>query len=149
MFYLREGSLAQEDDVPSQDWYSWALSETGIRIKLTAFCFLNLHTIAYNHPPALFWHEVNLRLPCTVKEWDASNSVQWLFATQDAPIEQRRFPDALRALLSPDEPASKTQPAPSPYGNLVLLHGLLQRIYLIRQLATTPAIEEDEIAKLQ
>lgn len=149
LYCLRTDSLTDNDEVFNQDWYSWALSETRIRVKLMAFCFFNLHTITYNHPPVLFWHEVNLRLPCTVKEWHATENIHWVIARQEVLIEQRRFPEALKALLSSNRQTSQIQPAPSPFGNYVLLHGLLQRIYLVRQLAVTPTLPEDDIAKLQ
>ncbi|KAH7012627.1 uncharacterized protein B0I36DRAFT_378351 [Microdochium trichocladiopsis] len=145
MFCLREDGLTDEDEMSNQDWSLWALSETRIRIKAMAFCFLNLHTIAYDHPPVLFWHEVDLKLPCTVREWHAMEEFQWLLARQEVVNEQRRFPESLKALLSSDGQTPQMQPAPSPLGNYVLLHGLLQRIYLIRQIAVTPILREEDI----
>ncbi|RGP63927.1 c2h2 type zinc finger domain [Fusarium sporotrichioides] len=124
MFWLREDSLVDKDEIISQDWYTWAQSETRIRVKLMAFCFFNLHTIAYNYQPILFWHEVNLRLPCTVREWHAMEGFQWLLARQEI------------------------HPAPSPFGNYVLLHGLLQRIHLVRQLAIAPTLQNEDVIEL-
>ncbi|KAG7428684.1 hypothetical protein Forpi1262_v009408 [Fusarium oxysporum f. sp. raphani] len=148
MFCLREDGLTEEDEMSNQDWSLWALSETRIRIKAMAFCFLNLHTIAYDQPPVLFWHEVDLKLPCTVREWHAMEEFQWLLARQEVVNEQRRFPESLKALLSSDGQTPQMQPAPSPLGNYVLLHGLLQRIYLIRQIAVTPILREEDIINL-
>ncbi|KAH6648876.1 hypothetical protein BKA67DRAFT_576115 [Truncatella angustata] len=148
MYCLRGDGLTDEDETSYQDWYSWALSETRIRVKLMAFCFLNLHTIAYDHPPVLFWHDVDLKLPCTVREWYATEDIYWVLARQEVLNEQRRFPESLKALLSSDGQASQIQPAPSPFGNYVLLQGLLQRIYLVRQLAITPNLPEEDIVKL-
>lgn len=149
MFYLREDGLANKDETSHQDWYSWVQSETRIRVKLMAFCFLNLHTIAYNHQPVLFWHEVNLRLPCTVREWHAMESSQWLLARREITSEQNPFIEALKALLSSDAQMSQIRPTPSPFGNYALLHGLLQRIYLVRQLAIAPTLREDDMIELQ
>jgi hypothetical protein len=149
MFCLRGDGLTDNNENSSQDWSSWALAETRTRVKFMTFCFLNLHTIAYNHPPVLFWHEVDLKLPCTVREWHATGALQWLLARQEVVDEQRRFPESLKALLSSDGQTSQIQPVPSPFGNYVLLHGLLQRIYLIRQLAITPTLEEEDIVKLR
>lgn len=149
VFCLREDGLIDNNKMPSQDWHLWAQEEIRIRVKLMAFCFLNLHTVAYNHPPVLFWHEVDLKLPCTVREWHATEGFQWLLARQVVVDEQRHFPVSLKELLSSDGQASQNQPAPSPFGNYVLLHGLLQRIYLIRQLAVTPSLQEEDIVKLQ
>ncbi|KAJ6438186.1 Alternative oxidase [Purpureocillium lavendulum] len=148
IFCLRDDGLGDDNEIPGQDWHSWAASETRIRIKLMAFCFLNLHTIAYDHPPALFWHEVNLRLPCTVEEWHAADPARWFQSLEQVTERQRCFPEALKQLLSMDGQAAQIQPAPSPFGNYVLLHGLIQRIHLIRQLTGPSALEEEDITKL-
>ncbi|KAI6764233.1 hypothetical protein HG530_008022 [Fusarium avenaceum] len=148
MFWLREDSLVDKNEILSQDWYTWAKSETRIRVKLMAFCFFNLHTIAYNHQPVLFWHEVNLRLPCTVREWHATESFQWLLARQEVTNEQRPFLESLKVLLRTDTRISQIHPAPSPFGNYVLLHGLLQRIHLIRQLAIAPTLHDEDVIEL-
>jgi hypothetical protein len=149
MFWLREDNLVNKDEITSQDWYTWAQSETRIRVKLMAFCFFNLHTIAYNYQPVLFWHEVDLRLPCTVREWHATESFQWLLARQEVPNEQRPFLESLNLLLRSDMELSQIHPAPSPFGNYVLLHGLLQRIHLVRQLTISPALQDEDVIELQ
>ncbi|KIL87808.1 hypothetical protein FAVG1_08687 [Fusarium avenaceum] len=148
MFWLREDSHIDKDEIISPDWHTWAKSETRIRVKLMAFCFFNLHTIAYNHQPVLFWHEVNLRLPCTVREWHAMESFQWLLARQEVTNEQRPFLESLNVLLRSDIEISQIHPAPSPFGNYVLLHGLLQRIHLVRQLAIAPTLQDKDIIQL-
>lgn len=149
IFWLREDSPLDKDEIISQDWCTWALSETRIRVKLMAFCFLNLHTIAYNYQPVLFWHEVNLRLPCTVREWHAMESFQWLLARQEVINEQKPFLESLKVLFSSDAEMPQIHPAPSPFGNYVLLHGLLQRIHLVRQLAIAPTLQDEDIFELQ
>jgi hypothetical protein len=149
MFWLRKDGVVNNDETSHQDWYSWVQLETRIRVKLMAFCFFNLHTIAYNHHPVLLWHEIDLRLPCTVREWHAMESFQWLLARQEVTNEQRHFVESLKALLGSDAEMSQIHPAPSPFGNYALLHGLLQRIYLVRQLAITPTLRHEDIIELQ
>ncbi|CAJ0544975.1 Ff.00g084850.m01.CDS01 [Fusarium sp. VM40] len=148
IFWLRQDSRVYKDEIMSQDWCTWARAETRIRIKLMAFCFFNLHTIAYNHQPVLLWHEVNLKLPCTVREWHATESFQWLLARQEVTNEQRPFLESLEVLLRSDTGMSQIHPAPSPFGNYVLLHGLLQRIHLVRQLAIAPTLQEEDVTEL-
>ncbi|KAE8410612.1 fungal-specific transcription factor domain-containing protein [Aspergillus pseudocaelatus] len=115
------------------DWQTWIGLEFARRVKFSAFCFLNIHSIAYNVPPILLVHDINLRLPCSNQEWLARDETEWISARQTVPQEQSLFPDALAILLGRLKQASRVEPVPSPMANYVLLHGLLQCILLARQ----------------
>ncbi|KAM0276786.1 hypothetical protein ACHAQH_006375 [Verticillium albo-atrum] len=135
-------------------WEAWVQEESARRAKLIAFSFLHTHSIAYNVYPVLRSNEINLRLPCSTKEWKASTAAQWQVARRETPKQQLFFQHALSLLLKKaDDGTGAVDPIPTPLGNYVLLHGLLQRIYIVRDLslpvmdqsAQLPAEEVDKL----
>ncbi|KAL1865062.1 hypothetical protein VTK73DRAFT_5517 [Phialemonium thermophilum] len=150
---LRDIGLSEEDESdfaydhgePQAAWLTWVAHESVRRAKLISFSFLHIHSIAYNVYPVLRSNEIRLRLPSSTREWKASNATQWLKARQETAKEQLGFQDALAMLLRKSEGASPLDPIPTPLGNYLLLHGLLQRIYIVRDL-TAPVL--DHVASL-
>ncbi|KAJ5984562.1 hypothetical protein N7481_006661 [Penicillium waksmanii] len=134
---LRRSGL-QEIHQPSttehMDWLRWAKSESIRRTKLAAFSFVDMYSIAYNNYPPIRNHEVKLRLPCPTRVWNASNAMDWLEAYRVAGADQLFYHDALSLLLRNSASAPALSPVPSPLGNYYLLHGLIQRIHIIREL---------------
>lgn len=160
---LRDTGLDEDDDddggnsASSLDsrWHSWIERESCRRSKLIAFSFLHTHSIAYNSYPVLRSNEVNLRLPCSTKEWKASSARQWQAASREAPKQQLYFQEALCLLLKKSKNLSAPlDPIPTPLGNYVLLHGLLQRIHIVRDLSlpvagTNAALPSEEVETLE
>lgn len=135
-------------------WRAWVERESNRRSKLIAFSFLHTHSIAYNVYPVLRSNEVNLRLPCSTKEWKASNPMQWQVARNEVPDQQLYFQQALSILLKNKDSSAHLSPIPTPLGNYVLLHGLLQRIHIVRDLSlpvmsNTAALPAEEVEKLE
>jgi hypothetical protein len=121
---------------------------------LIAFSILHTHSIAYNVYPTLRSNEVNLRLPCSTKEWKASSAALWHAATKENQKPQLYFKDALSLLLKNRNEGAPLDPIPTPLGNYVLLHGLLQRIHIVRDLSlpvmsNTAALPREEVEKLE
>lgn len=115
-------------------WDQWVQLESARRTKLVAFCYINVHSIAYNVHPLLWSNEMHLRLPCCTPQWQATSAAQWSALRRDNKEDQMPFQQALAVLLQ--GPTSETvQPIPSPIGNYILLHALLQRIHVVRQLS--------------
>ncbi|GAB1731558.1 hypothetical protein NU195Hw_g7019t2 [Hortaea werneckii] len=138
----------------NREWRQWAADESVRRTKLIAFTFLHTHSIAYNVYPVLRSNEVNLRLPCTTKEWNAPNAALWHGCRRETRKPQLLFQEALSLLLRNRDDASPLEPIPTPLGNYVLLHGLLQRIHILRDLSVpimskTAALPIEEIRKLE
>lgn len=158
---LDEPTVAEEQHgtqatTPSQtSWLSWSKQESARRAKLIAFSFIHIHSVAYNVYPALRSNEVHLRLPCSTKEWRASSAGQWETARSETPKQQLNFQEALSLLLrNVDESAPPLDPIPTPLGNYLLLHGLLQRIYIVRDLSLPlmdqgASLPQDEVEKLE
>lgn len=116
------------------EWLHWVKDESIRRTKLAAFSFVDMYSIAYNNYPPIRNHEVKLRLPCETKLWKASNVKEWLAAYRVAGSDQLFFNDALSLLLRDSDSPPALNPMPSPLGNYFLLHGLIQRIHIIREL---------------
>lgn len=120
---------------PPTDWYEWADQESTRRTKLIAFCFIHIHSVAYNAYPSLRSSEIHMRLPCSTKEWTAKNAADWEAAQRDRGPQQLFFQDALTLLLQKSRSAVPLDPLPAPLGNYMLLHGLLQRIHIVSELS--------------
>ncbi|KAJ5689182.1 hypothetical protein N7462_003574 [Penicillium macrosclerotiorum] len=136
--HLREAGLSEsypDSRVASQDWYEWADQESIRRTKLISFCFIHIHSVAYNAYPSLRSNEIHMRLPCSTKEWTANNAIEWEVAQRDRGPQQLLFQDALTLLLQKSRSAVPLEPIPSPLGNYMLLHGLLQRIHIVSELS--------------
>lgn len=144
---LRESGLVEVNipDSDKLDWQTWLRLELDRRVKLFAFAFLNLQSIAYNLPPILLSHEINLRLPCTCEEWRAVDETNWRQFRRDIPREQSLFQDALAFLLSGKDAPSSIKPIPSPSASIIMIHGLLHRILLSRQASLSGVVSSDQL----
>ncbi|OQE24903.1 hypothetical protein PENFLA_c009G08790 [Penicillium flavigenum] len=156
--HLREAGLTEDttrsDSRAPLDWYEWADQESARRTKLIAFCFIHVHSIAYNAYPSLRSNEIHLRLPCSTREWTASTAAEWEVAQRERGPQQLFFQDALTLLLQKSRSAKPLDPIPAPLGNYILLHGLLQRIHLVSELSLpngnhSTTLPTEELNKLE
>lgn len=115
----------------TNDWETWVRNEGSIRTKLIAYCYFNLCSIAYNQPPVLVTSEINMPLPGPSRLWRAENAWQWREARQSIPHMDIPFQDALTRLLS--RPNGGTLNMLSTLSNYVMIHALIQHIYLLKQ----------------
>ncbi|KAF5858885.1 hypothetical protein ETB97_003591 [Aspergillus alliaceus] len=155
---LREFGMTENITVtPRQSpmqWHEWAEEESIRRTRFISFCFVHIHSIAYNIYPVLRSSEVYLRLPCSTKEWKATTAQEWELAQKEAGRQQLFFQDALALLLQPSRTTVLLDPIPAPLGNYILLHGLLQRIHLVSELSLptgdqTFSLPTEELNKLE
>lgn len=142
------------DTEPHAAWLDWVRRESTRRAKLIAFSFLHIHTVAYDTYPVLRSNEIHLRLPCSTREWKAPTAAHWGTVGREMRKEQLLFQDALSLLLRNVDGAAPLDPIPTPLGNYVLLHGLLQRIYIVRDLSLpladqTASLPSHEVEKLE
>ncbi|KAL0940296.1 C2H2 transcription factor [Colletotrichum truncatum] len=145
---VRESGLTEKQPNDGDDWHEWARIESDRRVKLSAFCFLNLQSLVFNVPPVLLGNEIQLRLPVTCNEWLAPGSAKWRQARSQA-VPVTSFQEAFVALIQPD-PGKIL--ATSPFGNFVLMHALLQRLVVSRQLCLDPqgpGLSSHEVAKFE
>jgi hypothetical protein len=133
---VRECGLEEAEqplNANTADWHFWIQEETDRRVKLFSFAFLNLQSIVFDTSPVILAGEINVRLPCSCLEWIAPNEQKWnLVRRRPDHREQMLFQDALcHVMKNPQDPSSKdTQPVPSPLANYILIHAIIQRIFL-------------------
>ncbi|KAK0117895.1 hypothetical protein ONS95_012212 [Cadophora gregata] len=150
---IREHGLQTVECSESQlRWEDWVLFESDRRTKCIAYCFFNLHSIAYDNPPILRTSELKLNLPHSAEEWRAASAEDWESAKRSSSQVALSFHHALSKLFSTDE---EDLPPISSLGNYVLIHAIIQQIYIIRQASTIsiPAaingsLQAAEISKL-
>lgn len=121
--------MAARQEAPTT-WEDWIGYESVIRTKYIVFCFFNLHSIVYDIPPLLLNSEISMPLPCSTAEFKAESGAGWrdARAKADPPAQ---FQEGLRQLFSRD---SETTPGcHSSLGNYVLIHAIIQHIYMVRQ----------------
>lgn len=155
--HLRDIGLTEPQVDPrgsSLDWYEWADQESTRRTKLIAFCFIHIHSVAYNVYPSLRSSEIHMRLPCSTKEWIANNAAEWEIAQRDRGPQQLFFQDALTLLFQKSRSTVPLDPIPAPLGNYMLLHGLLQRIHMVSELSLpngnqTTTLPTEELNKIE
>ncbi|KAL7785693.1 fungal-specific transcription factor domain-containing protein [Trichoderma afarasin] len=150
---LRE-TVGPNSSSANLSWTEWSEQESVRRTKLVSFTFIHVHSIAYNVYPALRSNEIYLRLPCSTREWNAQTAAQWQAARRDVKAEQLHYQDALSRLLTNSGSNAHINPTPAPLGNYILLHGLLQRIHLIRELSLSAldystALPDEELNKIE
>ncbi|EAW12714.1 C2H2-type zinc finger protein [Aspergillus clavatus NRRL 1] len=155
---LREFGLTENITVTPRHspmhWHEWAEEESVRRTRLVSFCFVHVHSIAYNIYPVLRSSEVHLRLPCSTQEWKATTASEWEVAQKEIISQQLFFQDALALLLQNSRTPVMLNPIPTPLGNYILLHGLLQRIHLVSELSIpngdqTFSLPTEELNKLE
>ncbi|KAF5844137.1 hypothetical protein GGP41_001050 [Bipolaris sorokiniana] len=130
---IQEGHGSDVSNTPSQDeWISWVCSESERRTKLAAYSFLNLHSIVYNIAPKLMTAQMgNVFLPSPESHWQAIDTSSWLAARQKEQHYEVDFRTAFANLFC-EWPASESLCKSSTFGNYVLIHGIVQQIFLSR-----------------
>ena len=113
------------------DWEAWIRLEGATRTKLIAFCFFNLCSAAYNMPPLLFTSELNLYLPLRSRLWRAESAWQWQELRQSTAIAEITVHEAFSRLFGRTNQVVPSQL--SSLGNYVLIHALLQHVFLLKQ----------------
>ncbi|OAA51850.1 Transcription factor [Metarhizium rileyi] len=129
---IREESLNVETSPSSiNEWETWIRLEGSNRTKLIAFCFFNLCSTAYNVPPLLLTAELDVYMPVRSRLWRAESAWQWQELRQVTPVADVSVFGAFSRLFG-----RTTQGLPnhlSALGHYILIHALIQHIYLLKQ----------------
>ncbi|TDZ39440.1 hypothetical protein C8035_v003390 [Colletotrichum spinosum] len=131
MLVHNEGLVAETSPAVAPDWETWIRLEGATRTKLIAYCFFNLCSIAYDMPPLLFTSRLGLFLPAPSRLWRAESAWHWQEARQTYPSVEISVQDAFARLFG--RSPQGLPPHMSSLGNYVLIHALLQHIYLLKQ----------------
>jgi len=125
---VRESGISEPDEMPQDiDWLTWVAAETKRRTIFGAYVAINLQTIAFDTPPLIMNHEVKIFLPGYAKQWKASNVAEW---QQAARQNERSFQEGLHSLFTGTGILGDI--AVSSFSNYLLIHGILQQIYIDR-----------------
>jgi hypothetical protein len=137
---MRKGGLNR---LPECDgtWPSWIRRECVKRTKLIVFCFFNIHTIVFDVPPVILTEDFTVELPCTEKEWQAARADLWQAERMKSPGEPK-FQDALSALFTPTSNDERF----SSLGGYVLIHAILQDIWLMTKAGRLPVSRRNRFA---
>lgn len=118
------------------DWKSWVHHENIKRIIYVAYCFINMHTIVFDIPPLMWAKDINFELPCREKEWRAGDEAEWKqirdTGRQPAQSFQETFANLFSSASGMDEKSNTSQTSFSSLGGCVLMHALIQQIWLTR-----------------
>ncbi|SPO05025.1 related to regulatory protein amdA [Cephalotrichum gorgonifer] len=129
---LREDGLSSDtSQSTATDWEMWIRLEGVIRTKLMAYCLFNLCSVAYGTPPLLLTSEFFLHLPQPSRFWKAETAWQWQERRQTLPPVDITLHEAFSRLFG--RPAQGIPGHISSLGHYVLIHALLQHIYLLKQ----------------
>ncbi|KAK0382744.1 hypothetical protein NLU13_9840 [Sarocladium strictum] len=129
---IREDGLhAESSHAGVNDWEVWVRLEGAARTKLIAYCFFNLCSTAYNMPPLLLTSELRLYLPLRSRLWRAESAWHWQELRLSTPAAEITVHEAFSRLFGRSQQGLPTHL--SSLGNYVLIHTLLQHIYLLKQ----------------
>lgn len=125
-------SEPEETPPPNQPWCDGIQREARRRTLFAAYILLNQQSVAFNVPPLLLNQEVAINLPGCSSSWQAPNAAEWS-TLRDTYMTPRSFQERLNELLSGK--SIHLESALSSFGNYVLIHGLLQQVFLARNAA--------------
>lgn len=133
--------------LPTQDgsWDSWIRSEERKRTTLVVFCFFNIHTIVFDLPPMILTEDITLNLPCTEKEWQATSAEQWMAERTPGKVEPK-VQDALCSLFTHGPSSKGRLDSFSSMGGYVLIHAILQNIWLIQKTYRLPGLNRNSLS---
>ncbi|KAK5995145.1 hypothetical protein PT974_03541 [Cladobotryum mycophilum] len=126
-----EGLTADVSQTAVGDWEAWIRREGATRTKLIAYSFFNLCSIAYDLPPLLVTSELKLPLPLPARLWRAETAWQWQELRQSVPTVEITVYEAVCRLFGRANQGLPTHL--SSLGFYVLIHVLIQHIYLLKQ----------------
>jgi hypothetical protein len=126
---IRESGITTSEKMPEPvDWLSWVEIEEKRRTLYAAYVLFNLHTLAFSIPPLVFNYEIGMFLPGNIDQWRARDTKEWHRAPRQ---DEFLFQQTLRSLY--DGSGTPLGTSLSSFSNYVLIHGILQQIYIDRQ----------------
>lgn len=123
---VRESGISKSDEMPQDiDWLSWIIVEERRRTLLAAYSVLNMHSITFGISPLILNHEIGIFLPGFAEQWTAETESEWRRPSRQV---ERQFNVGLRSLF--DGTGVPKDENISSFANYLLIHGLLQQIYI-------------------
>jgi hypothetical protein len=127
---IRELRIGNPDDASNLDlgWLDWVSHEQLRRTLLVAYIILNLNSIILDVPPMIFTREVAICLPSCEAEWGAVSEAGWKRHREVSALRERPFVQTLNQLLAGQSICDEW--GVSAFSNYVLIHGIMQKIYI-------------------
>ncbi|KAJ5706801.1 hypothetical protein N7488_006602 [Penicillium malachiteum] len=136
------GTCLHEDNSDSESWQKWIQKEGYRRTAFIAYMLSNNQTILYNVPPKILSSELkSLYLPWPEELWKASSATEWKVLCSKWP-HSVSFGDAYTQLFRSKHNRRKRTRLSS-FGNLVLVHGIFQQIFLAWEFECCMSQQED------
>lgn len=136
---LRRLGLSEGAYHDKVSWSQWIKQETTRRTQSFGWYLLNSHAVIYDNPPLLLTRELNLQLPSSCQEWVAQTESEWEKIRSHI-RSQIMLKEAYAIHLAQSSDMSADFEA-SPMGNYILMHALIQRIYLLHQVSLDPHVQ--------
>jgi hypothetical protein len=114
-------------------WADWIVHEGAKRTKLIVFAFFNLHSIVFDIPPMILSGKIDMHLPCMELEWKAPTESLWREARRNRTPEPK-FLDTVKSLFQGNNNSPDNRPRYSSLGSYILIHALIQHIWLTQEL---------------
>ncbi|GJC79960.1 hypothetical protein ColLi_02798 [Colletotrichum liriopes] len=122
-------SNPEEHSSQGTPWKEWVEQEERRRTLFAAYSLLNLQSVAFDTSPLILNREVAINLPGCASTWDSLNPTDWS-TLRDKCLPPQPFRKKLLLLLSGQK--IHLEAAISSFANHVLVHGLVQQVFLAR-----------------
>ncbi|KAJ5663193.1 hypothetical protein N7507_003924 [Penicillium longicatenatum] len=135
---FRDGALLNDDYSDCETWNAWIQKEGQRRTIFTAYMLSNNQTALYNMPPKILNSEMaTTYLPSSEEVWKASSATEW------RALRSKQHPcvpfGTAYARLFRSKQIQRRRPSLSSFGNLILIHGIFQNIFLAWETAYSTA----------
>ncbi|KJZ73227.1 hypothetical protein HIM_07424 [Hirsutella minnesotensis 3608] len=142
-----EGLHIETNQAMLNDWDSWVRLEGSNRTKLIAYSLFNLCSTAYDMPPLIMTSELHIYLPVRARLWRAESAWQWQELRQSTPVAEITLHDAISRLFGRGSPGLPMHL--STLGHYVLMHAVIQHVYLLKQTSFTAGLPYDFYRRLK
>ncbi|KAG9496510.1 hypothetical protein J7337_011286 [Fusarium musae] len=143
---IRDDELKHAQESSSSNWKDWVKYESLERTKLIVFCFFNIHTIVFDLPLMMLSGELHSDHPCSEHKWKTASETLWREVSNGLTPPQD-FQTAFEQLFIArgDESYSICSAGFSSPGGFILIHAVIQRIWLVRN-ATIPGQQYQQLS---
>lgn len=134
---LRESGLECPRISSGISWTDWIELEMIKRSKLIAVCFFNIHTVIWDLPPVVMYHDLRSTLPSTEREWKAKNENEWK-ALGIKTGQEPDFQETYQRLFASEDGNDHSQIQISALGGYILIQALIQDIWILQRSTRIP-----------
>ncbi|KAH8812576.1 hypothetical protein F5884DRAFT_785840 [Xylogone sp. PMI_703] len=131
---MRDEGFKSSPPPETISWPDWIRHEGAKRTKLIIYCFFNLHSIVFDIPPMILSGKIDMELPCMEMEWKAPNEAIWREARRNRRLEPLFLPTFQSLFKGRDAGSPDERPRYSSLGSYILIHALIQHIWLTQEL---------------